>query len=169
MVELPKTEAELQALIDASVSARETELKAEHDKAFASQRTKYESQIKSLKEGVGKSAEELAQQKIKEQQEQDQQELNELRAYKKSTILGEKLAKENLPIFLKNDTRLLNADEAEVDKIIKDIKKEYEASLPTKGNPHSTIVPTGGKAQTTTDKDKANEAFGQALKELIGR
>lgn len=168
MVELPKNEAELQALIDERVSARETELKAEHDKAFASQRTKYESQIKTLKDNAGKTAEEIAQQKIKEQQEADLQELNELRAYKKSKVIEERLNKEGLPTYFKNDTRLINASEDDFDKVLKEVKKEYDAVLP-KGSQHSTIVQTSGKQPEKDDKDKAKEEFGQALKQLVGR
>ena len=167
MVELPKTEAELQALIDERVGARESELKAEHDKAFASQRTKYERQIKTLKDNGGKPAEEIAQQKIKEQQEADLQELNELRAYKKSKVIEERLTKEGLPSFLKNDTRLINANDDEFDKVMKEVKKEYDAVLP-KGSQHSTVVQTSVKQPEQNEKDKAKEEFGQALKQLVG-
>ena len=168
MVELPKTEAELQALIDAKVSETRTEVAKEYDGKFAAQRTKHDEEIKKLKDSVGKSAEELAQQRLKEQQEADQKELADLRAFRKTTILGEKLAKENLPSYFKNDNRLLTAEDGDIDKVIKDIKKEYEASLP-KGSSHSTIITTSGQQPTTNDKDRANAEFGQALKELVGR
>ena len=168
MVELPKTEAELQALIDERVNARETELKAEHDKAFANQRTKYESQIKTLKENTGKTAEEIAEQKIKEQQEADQKELAELRSYKKGKVIEERLTKEGLPTFLKNDTRLINANDEDFDKVMKEVKKEYDAVLP-KGSQHSTVVQTSVKQPEQNEKDQAKQEFGQALKELIGK
>lgn len=170
MVELPKTEAELQALIDERVSARETELKADYDSKFAVQRKKHGDEIAKIKADMGKSAEELAQEKLREQQEANEKELNELRAFKKSSILTDKLAKENLPSYFKNDNRLLTAEDGDIDKVIKDIKKEYEASLP-KGATHSTVVTIGNglNQPQPSDKDNANRLFGQALKEALGR
>lgn len=169
MVELPKTEAELQAYVDAQVKAKEESLTADFNNKFAGQRKKHEEEIAKIKSEAGKTAEEIAQQRLKEQQEADAQELNDLRAFRKSTILGDKLAKEGLPTYFKNDTRLLNANESDLDKVIKDVKKEYEATLP-KGNTHSTVVGQGGATQVaTTDSDKAKVDFGQALKQLVGR
>lgn len=165
MVELPKTEAELQAILDEQAG----KLKADYDNKFAAQRKKHEEEIAKIRADSTKSAEELAQQKVKEQQEAEAKELQELRAFKKTSILAEKLAKENLPSYFKNDNRLLNAEDGDVDKVIKDIKKEYEASLP-KGATYSTVVPTSGSNQPdATEKDAANAALGQALKELVGR
>ena len=169
MVELPKTDAELQAYVEEQVKARETELKAEYDNKFASQRKKHDEEIAKIKADAGKSAEELAQQRIKEQQEADAKEFARLKEFEKTTILGEKLAKENLPSFFKNDSRLLNAENGDVDKVIKDIKKEYEASLP-RGNQTSTVVKTGGAQQpNATQADAANEAFAQVLGEIVGK
>ena len=51
-------------------------------------------------------------------------ELAELRQFKKNAVLSEKLKKEGLPDFFKNDTRLLNAEDGNIDKVIKDIKKD---------------------------------------------
>ena len=81
MVELPKTEAELQAYVDAQVSERETALKAEYDGKFASQRKKHDEEIAKIKADAGKSAEEIAQQRIKEQQDADAKELEDLSDY----------------------------------------------------------------------------------------
>jgi hypothetical protein len=167
MVELPKTEAELQAYVDAQVQATRESMTKEFDNKFAQQRTKHDQEIKKLKEDAGKTAEELAQQQIREQQEKDAKELEELRAYKKGSIIREKLAKEGLPDFFKNDNRLLSAEEGDYDKVIKDIKKEYADSLP-KGNQHSTIVQTNGQQQQGAgDGDKAKAEFGKALKDLV--
>ena len=169
MVELPKTEAELQAYVDEKVNTATTALKAEYDGKFAAQRKKHDEEIVKIKADAGKSVEELAAQKVKEQQEADQQELTELRAYKQSKTIEERLAKENLPNHFKYDTRLLNASEDDFDKVIKDVKKEYEATLP-KGNQTSTVVKTGGTTQpSATPADAANEAFGQVLGQLVGK
>lgn len=169
MVELPKTETELQGLIDQAVEKATTALKAEYDGKFAQQRKKHDEEITKIKAEAGKSAEELAQQRIKEQQEADQQELTELRAYKKGKTIEERLAKENLPNHFKYDTRLLNATEEDFDKVVKDVKKEYEATLP-KGSQISTVVKTGGTTQpSATPADAANEAFAQVLGEIVGK
>ena len=135
---------------------------------MANLRKKYDDDIKKAKEQAGKTAEEIAQEKIKEQQEHDAQELTELRQFKKNTVLSEKLKKEGLPDFFKNDTRLLNAEDGNLDKVIKDIKKEYEQYQP-KGATHSTVVQTQNQTvnKTQDDKSAAFEKMGDALKELI--
>lgn len=169
MAELPKTETELQGMIDEAVKNATTALKQEYDGKFAAQRTKHDDEIKKLKADMGKSAEELAAQKIKEQQEADQQELASLREYKKGKIIEERLAKENLPNHFKYDTRLINASDDDFDKVVKDVKKEYEATLP-KGNQTSTVVRTGGTTQpSATPADAANEAFAQVLGNIVGK
>lgn len=168
-MELPKTEAELQAIIDAKVQETRDTVSKEYDGKFADQRTKHDAEIKKIKESIGKSAEELAQERIKEQQEKDQQELNELRAFKKSATIGEKLEKEGLPSFFKNDNRLLSAEEGDYDKVIKDIKKEYEAVLP-KGNPNSNVIQTSGAAPNgvgKTPEQVANEKMGDFLNNIL--
>lgn len=168
MVELPKTEQELNDLINASVQAKVDELTAKHNSDMASQRIKYENDIKKAKEQANMTAEQIAQEKIKEQQEKDAKDLADLRAYKKETELSKRLAKEGLPEYLKNDIRLLNAEDGDLDKIIKDVKKDYEADRP-KGATHSTIVQTGGGKPTGDEKQQANESMAKALEGLIGR
>ena len=168
MTELPKTEQELNDLIAAKVQEKADEMTAQHNGAMANMRKKYESDLAKAKEQAGKTAEELAQERIKEQQEHDAQELTELRQFKKNTVLSEKLKKEGLPDFFKNDTRLLNAEDGDVDKVIKDIKKEFDAYQP-KGSTRSTVVPTQNQTvnKTQDDKSAAFEKMGDALKELI--
>ena len=134
---------------------------------MANQRKKFDDEVKKAKEQAGKTAEELAQEKIKEQQEADQKELNELRAYKKSGEISKRLAKEGLPDFLKNDTRLLNAEEGDLDKVIKDVKKDFEAYQP-KGATHSTVVPNAQNQPPVDEKQEAYNKMGEALKELTG-
>ena len=168
MAELPKTEAELQALLDAKAQEVTDNLTAKHNGEMANIRKKHEAELTKAKEQANMSAQELAEQKVKEQQEQDAQELAELRQFKKNSVLTEKLKKEGLPDFFKNDTRLLNADDSNIDKVIKDIKKEFDAYQP-KGATHSTVVPTQNQTvdKTTDDKGVAFEKMGDAIKELI--
>ena len=169
MTELPKTEQELNDLIAAKVQEKADELTAKHNGEMATQRKKYDDDLKKAKEQAGKTAEELAQEKIKEQQERDAQELTELRQFKKNTVLGEKLKKEGLPDYFKNDTRLLNAEDGDLDKVIKDIKKDYEQYQP-KGANHSTVVPTQSQTIQKGEQDTQSVAFekmGDALKEIV--
>lgn len=167
MVELPKTEQELNDLIAQKVQEKETEMTAKHNSEMANQRKKFDDEVKKAKEQAGKTAEELAQEKIREQQEADQKELNELRAYKKSGEISKRLAKEGLPDFLKNDARLLNAEEGDLDKVIKDVKKDFEAYQP-KGATHSTVVPNAQNQPPVDKKQEAYNKMGEALKELTG-
>ncbi|MBR1984410.1 MAG: hypothetical protein IKA31_01595 [Clostridia bacterium] len=168
MTELPKTEQELNDLIAAKVQEATAEQEAKHNGQMATLRKKYDDDLKKAKEQAGKTAEEIAQERIKEQQEHDAQELAELRQFKKNTVLSEKLKKEGLPDFFKNDTRLLNAEDGNVDKVIKDIKKEFEAIQP-KGATHSTVVQTQSQNvnKQQDDKSAAFEKMGDAIKELI--
>ena len=169
MTELPKTEQELNDLIAAKVQEKADELTAKHNGEMATQRKKYDDDIRKAKEQAGKTAEEIAQEKIKEQQERDAQELTELRQFKKNTVLGEKLKKEGLPDYFKNDTRLLNAEDGDLDKVIKDIKKDYEQYQP-KGANHSTVVPTQSQTIQKGEQDTKSVAFekmGDALKEIV--
>lgn len=168
--ELPKTEQELNDLIEQKVQEATANLEAKHNGQMATMRKKYDDDIKKAKEQANMTAEEIAQQRIREQQEQDQQELNELRQFKKSSLLSERLDKEGLPNYFKNDTRLLNADDSTIDKVIKDIKKEYEATLP-KGASHSTVVQSAsGQRQASQDnKTQIYEDVGNALKDALGR
>ena len=172
MVELPKTEAELQALLEAREKEVTDTLTAKHNSDMASMRKKHDDEIKKAKEQANMSAEQLAEQKYKEQQEEKDRELNELRAYKKQGIISSKLEKEGLPSFFKNDARLLNAEEGDYDKVIKDIKKEYDATLP-KGATHSTVVPTAAQTPQggTGDavRDAAIQAGADALAQALGK
>ena len=169
MVELPKNEAELQAYVDSQVEAKRTEWETKKNEDFARQRAKHDEEIKKLRADMGKSAEQLAEERIKEQQEKDANELAELRSFKKTTLLGEKLAKEGLPSYFKNDNRLLTAEEGDLDKVIKDVKKEYEATLP-KGNTTSSVIQQGGSVSPNhakTDADVANEKMGAFLDNIL--
>ena len=170
MVELPKTEQELQELIDKAVSAKVEELTAKHNNDMAGVRKSYEDKIKKAQDQANMSVEEKAQQLAKEKEEATQQELTELRAYKKSSLLKERLVKENLPVYFANDNRLLSAEDGDLDKAIKTVKSEYEASLP-KGNTHSSVVQVTGNTNQPNgneSKDKAYASMGGVLKNVLG-
>ena len=168
MTELPKTEQELNDLIAAKVQEKTDELTSQHNGQMATMRKKYESDLAKAKEQANMTAEQIAAEKVKEQQEHDAQELAELRQFKKNSVLSEKLKKENLPDFFKNDVRLRDAEDGEIDKVIKEIKKEFDAFQP-KGATHSTVVPTQTQSISNTqdEKGQAFEKMGDAIKELI--
>ena len=157
------TQEELQTKIDEAISVATQDLVKKHNTEMYNARK----EIKELK-NANLSQEEIEQKVREEQDESLRNELAELRSFKKQSVLADKLAKEGLPAYFKNDYRLLNAEDGDLDKAIKVVKKEYEDSLP-KGSQHSTIVNTNVKQPQTSDKDKANAEFGQALKELVGR
>ena len=169
MLELPKTEQELNDLIESKINEATEKLNAKHNGEMATMRQKHDAELKKAKEQANLSAEDLAQQKIKEQQEANEEELRDLRAFKKSTLLSKRLEKEGLPSFFQNDARLLNAEDGDIDKVIKDVKKEYEATLP-KGSTHSTVVstPTGVQTPTADAKQEAYNQMGNILKDVIG-
>ena len=164
-MELPKTEQELNDLIEGKVNEERERLTAKHNSDMANARKKYDDDIRKAKEQANLTAEELAQQKIKEQQEADQKELAELRSYKKSAEISSRL-----PSYFKNDTRLLNASDDELDKVVKVVKSEYEQAQP-KGATHSTIIPTasGVTPKAKDDNSAVYEQVGEAFKQLVGK
>ena len=176
MTELPKTEQELNDLISAKIKEETDKLVSKHNGEMATLRQKYDADVKKAKEQANMSAEEIAKEKIKEQNEATQRELADLRAYKKSNEISARLAKEGLPVYFKNDTRLLSAEDGDLDKVIKDVKKEYEATLP-KGAANSTVVqtstskPSGNNVGGAKDEQQAQAYgdFGQALNNLVGK
>ena len=168
MVELPKTDAELQAIIDEKVkeATKDTISKGEFDSKFANQRKTYEDKIKDLENKLGITAEEKAKELAKQKEEELASELNELRSFKKSSILKERLTKEGLPTYFANDNRLITADEGDLDKVIKVVKGEYEATLP-KGNTHSTVVQTNTSNPNANKDNKGLEGMADTLKALV--
>lgn len=167
-MELPKTEQELNDLIEAKVQEKADQLTAQHNGQMATLRKKYDDDLKKAKEQAGLTAEQLAQEKVKEQYEADQKELSELRAYKKTSEISQKLAKEGLPTYFKNDQRLLSAEDGDLDKVVKEVKKEYEATLP-KGATHSTVVQTAQGPKPTNNTAEIYNAVGDALKNALGK
>lgn len=167
-MELPKTEAELSALIEAAVSKKVEEMTSEHNKAFAAERTKHESELKKAREQANLSNEEKLKAQLEEQREKDKAELDELRLFKKNAVISQRLAKENLPDYFKNDYRLINSTDEDFEKNLKSVKSDYESSKP-KGTTHSSVVQTnvaGSNSQSSTDA--ANQEMAQAIEKIIG-
>ena len=154
------TQAELDAKINEAVETATTNLVSKHNSDMAKLR-KENSDLRN----ANKTQEQLKQ----EQDEALTNELNDLRSFKKNTILGEKLAKEGLPSYFKNDIRLRDAEEGDLDKAIKEVKKEYEATLP-KGNPNTNVIQQGGSISPSgnkTPEEIANEKMGEFLNDIL--
>lgn len=169
MVELPKTEEELKALIESAVNSKVEELTAKHNNDMAGLRKSYDEKIKKSQEQANMSAEEKAKQLAEEEKQKINDELNDLRSFKKKTTLEARLEKEGLPKYFSNDNRLLSAEDGDLDKVLKVVKEEYNGSLP-KGNQHSTVVQTANGVVQTQAKDTkeiAYEKVADTLKDLI--
>lgn len=154
------TEEELQAKITEAVNqavAKTTEtLTKNHNESMAQQRIKAkDEQDKAVKKAVEEAnltAEEKAKKEIEEQRKADQEELAKLRHEKKVNDRAKKLSENNLPDFFKNDSRLLNAEDEQVDEVIKTIKEEY-----LKVVPDGATVSTNVVATTETGNKKSKE------------
>lgn len=159
------TETELQTKIDDAVKLATDKLISKHNGEMATIRKSYEDKIKQ----ASMSAEEIAQQKAEELAQAQATELAELRTFKRSAIIKDKLTSAGLPAYFVNYARLLNAEEGDIDKVIKTVKGEYEATLP-KGATHSTVVtnpsgnPQGGNGN---DKQVAYDKMGDILKDVV--
>ena len=169
-MELPKTEQELQALINDAVKQATDELVSKHNGEMASIRTKHSAEIERVKKEASMSADELANERAKELAQAQESELNELRTFKRTTIIKDKITSAGLPQYFVNDTRLLSAEDGDLDKVIKVVKSEYEATLP-KGNTHSSVVQVGGTGATPKDSGtsatQVNEAVGEVISQIF--
>lgn len=163
--ELPKNQSELDALIEERVNAKVDELSKKHNEEMANLRVSHKKEIEKINNQSNLSAEEKAKALAEEKQKELESELNDLRSFKKNSVLKERLTKEGLPSFLANDSRLINAEDGELDKVIKVVKGEYDATLP-KGNTHSTIVPTNTTAPQKGG-DKGLDAFALSLEQTL--
>ena len=123
------------------VEAIKADLEKKHNSEMAQLRTRNATEIEKAKKEATMTAEELAAQKAKEQNEAMELELKELRTYKSQAELGKRLEKEGLPSFFVNDNRLLGAmgDEKALNDVIKTIKSEVSNYKPN-GSTTSTVV-----------------------------
>ena len=141
--------------VEKAVAETTETLNKKHSDEMAQQRKKAKADTeKAVEQAVANanlSAEEQAAKKIEEERRAEQEELAQLRLEKKINDRANKLKEKGLPDFFKNDSRLLNATNEEVDSVIATIEKEYKGSLP-QGATVSTNVSgtsTSGNAQQT--------------------
>lgn len=141
--------------VEKAVAETTETLNKKHSDEMAQQRKKAKADTeKAVEQAVANanlSAEEQAAKKIEEERRAEQEELAQLRLEKKINDRANKLKEKGLPDFFKNDSRLLNATNEEVDSVIATIEKEYKGSLP-QGATVSTNVSgasTSGSGQQT--------------------
>lgn len=159
---LQMTEEELQKKIDEAVKKATDEVTAklvkEHNENMAQQRIKAkEEQEKAVKKAVDEanlSAEDKAKRELEEQRKADQEELAQLRLEKKVNDRAKKLAEAELPDFFKNDSRLLNAEDEQVDEVIKTIKEEFNKALPKGATVSTNVVTDTPSGQTKKTKEQ---------------
>ena len=169
MVELPKTEEELKAYVENAISSKVEELSKKHNEEMANLRVSHKKEIEKINNQNNLTAEEKAKALAEEKEKALNDELNDLRSFKKKSTLEARLEKEGLPKYLSNDNRLLSAEEGELDKVLKVVKEDYNGSLP-KGNQHSSVVQTANGVIQTQGKDTkeiAYEKVAETLKDLI--
>lgn len=166
MDEIKMTQEELDKKIEEAVNKakaeQEAELKRKHDGEMAqlrmSEKEKLDKAVKKAQDEANLTAEERAKKALEEKQKQDEeerkakdQELEELRSKVKMRERADKLKEAGVPDIFKNDTRLLNAKDEEVDEVIKTIQKEFSQIAPK-----SAIIDTnvhGGNGQQKTAEE----------------
>ena len=166
MPEITLTEEELQAKINEAVKKATEELTTsltkKHNEEMGQQRIKFaDEKKKAVEDAVANAnltAEQKAQKELEEQMRKNQEELEQLRFEKKVNDRSKKLVEKGLPEFLKNDSRLLNAEEDKVDDVIATLEQEFKSVLP-QGAVVSTNV-SGGSTPTT---DKFAQFRGQGV------
>lgn len=156
-------EEKIKEAVSKAVADKETELKKQHGTEMASLRTSKDAEWKKkLDDAVAEanlSADDKAKKKFEEEQKAKEEELAELRAYKKSGELEKKLIEKGLPTFFKNDSRLLNASEENIESVIETITGEFKQFSPNGGAKISTNVGTGAGKTPKSEQEKKFEAF----------
>ena len=161
------TQEELDAKINEAVEKAKLdakdELTKEHNSQMAQLRQKAKQEkddaVKKAQEEARMSAEELATKAQQEEKAKMQQELDELRSYKKTSTIKEKLVEAKLPLFLANDSRLLNAsNEDELKNAIETVKQDFAAST-SNGSQIDTNVQNKGEKTTKSAKEQKFEEF----------
>lgn len=166
-MELPKTEEELQLLIDKKLEETKEAHKKELNELAYKLRKEGDDKLSKYKQEQSLSDEERAKKLAEEKEKALNDELAELRSYKKNATLKERLTKEGMPTYLANDSRLINASDDELDKAIKIVKADYEGSLP-KGNTRSSVIPTNsGVKPTDKGNDNGREELAEQLKDMF--
>lgn len=145
--------------VEKAVAETTDTLQKKHSDDMAQQRKRAkEEKEKAVNDAVANanlSAEEKAKKQVEEERKAEQAELAQLRLEKKINDRANKLKEKGLPDFLKNDSRLLNAENEQVDEVISAIEKEYKGSLPQGANIDTNVSGSGSKkSQEQAEKER---------------
>lgn len=167
-MDLPKNEEELQLLINQKLEEQKATYESKINEAAANARKEEAKKLEKYKQQQALTEEERAKALAKEKEDELNAELTELRAYKKKSTLEARLEKEGLPKYLANDNRLISANDEQFEKVLKEVKKDYEGNLP-KGSQHSNVVPmqVGNNQAQPNAKEQAYAAAAETLKDLF--
>lgn len=157
--------AEIQKQIDSAVSKAVEETTAkltkENNNIIAgirkSAKEEQENAIQRAKEEAKLTTEELAKKQAEEQIKQKDNEIAELRAYKKMGELSKKLKDAGVPDLFVNDSRLQNAEDDKVDDVIKTIKDEFSKLIPSGANVSTNVQANNSNTSTNTKAKKFEE------------
>ena len=159
--EKAKLEQEKQEAIAKAVAEREAELAKKHNEEMANLRIRAKNEkdeaVRKAEENAKLTAEEKAKKEIEEQQKREHEELEQLRLENKIRQRTEMLEKAGVPSVFKNDSRLINAADEDVENVIKTIADEWGKVSP-KGATTSTNVGGG-------NPKGANDPFAEFRKE----
>lgn len=137
-------EKEKQNAVAKAIAEKELELKKKHDSEMADQRIKAKAEkedaIKKAEENAKLSADEKAKKEFEEQRKKEQEELEQLRFEKKLNERKEKLVKAGVPEVFKNDSRLVNAKDEDVESVIKTIASDWKGLLPSGATITTNVV-----------------------------
>lgn len=157
-------EKEKQEAIAKAVAEKQAELEKKHNEDMANLRIKSKQEkdeaVKKAEENAKLTAEEKAKKELEEQQKAEHDELVALRQEKKLNERAKKLVDAGVPEMFKNDSRLINAEDNEVDNVIKTIGEEWKKLVPD-GAKINTNVPGGDPKQKN---DEFSSFRGMGLK-----
>lgn len=161
---LPTTAEELQELIDKAVNSKVEELTNKHNDEMAKFRQKAKNEQELAVQRAVDNATLSAEEKAKKEQEEKfnalQQENAELKAKAHNGDIKDALTKSKLPLFLANDSRLVNATTSEeLETAIELVKKDYTSSLPSGSQIDTNVVANKQTGSKKAEEDAELERF----------
>lgn len=139
-----------EAVAQALAKAKE-EAESKFNNAMAKARVEKEKEIAKIREDATLTAEEKAKKEKEEELALTKEENARLKSEIKNKTINEKLVENKLPAFFKNDVRLINATDDELDATIKIITKEFEETKVV--NQHGTTPPKGTSGKNTLESE----------------
>lgn len=139
-----------EAVAQALAKAKE-EAESKFNNAMAKARVEKEKEIAKIREDATLTAEEKAKKEKEEELALTKEENARLKSEIKNKTINEKLVENKLPAFFKNDVRLINATDDELDATIKIITKEFEETKVV--SQHGTTPPKGTSGKNTLESE----------------